>query len=169
MFSRPLNHSTGPDPSVPKHSGDAWVFGPDGAKFWGRFGASGLLAVDPQRGVLLQLRAKWSHHGDTWGIPGGAMDEGEDAATAAIREANEEAGVPKGVLQPLFEHRQDLGFWSYTTCVMKVTESFEPVLDDPESQALEWIPLQMVESLELHPGFAKTWPELRERIETYLS
>ncbi len=166
MFSRPLNHSTGPDPSVPKHSGDAWVFAPDGTKYWGRFGASGLLAVDPELGVLLQLRAKWSHHGDTWGLPGGARDEGESAQTAALRESAEEAGVPADALEPMFEVVHDLEFWSYTTCVMRVTTPFETVLADPESQALEWIPLETVETLELHPGFAASWPALLERIRS---
>ena len=62
--------------------GDAWVLGPDGAKYWGRFGAAGLLAVDAHRGILMQHRATWSHHGGTWGLPGGARRLGESAIDA---------------------------------------------------------------------------------------
>lgn len=38
---------------------------PSGERYWGRFGAAGLLAVDPGRGILLQQRAEQSHHGGT--------------------------------------------------------------------------------------------------------
>jgi 8-oxo-dGTP diphosphatase len=47
-----------------------------------------------------------------------------------------------------------------------VGEPFEPVISDPESIELLWIPLADVESKELHPGFAAAWPGLRERIGT---
>jgi ADP-ribose pyrophosphatase YjhB (NUDIX family) len=37
------------------------------------FGAAGVLVWNRTTdSVLLQLRAEWSHHGGTWGIPGGA-------------------------------------------------------------------------------------------------
>ena len=41
----------------PRDPGDAWVEG-DSGRFWGRFGAAGVLAYDPDRGVLLQHRAR---------------------------------------------------------------------------------------------------------------
>jgi len=62
------------------NSGDAWVEGPNGERFWGRFGAAGLLVHDLRRGVLLQHRADWSHFGRTWGRPGGS-DLGDWSAT----------------------------------------------------------------------------------------
>ncbi|TFD51220.1 NUDIX domain-containing protein [Cryobacterium frigoriphilum] len=145
-------------------SGDAWVVAPDGRKYWGRFGAAGLLVHHPQRGVLLQHRALWSHFGDTWGLPGGARHEDETALEAALREANEEAGVPAHLLQVLFTSVFDLGFWSYTTVVVQATESFEPVIGDAESIALRWVDPASVDSLALHPGFAVAWPALRARL-----
>ena len=148
-------------PSGPRDPGDAWVVAPDGQRYWGRFGAAGLLAHDPRRGVLLQHRVAWSHFGGTWGIPGGARHEGESATDAAVREAQEEAGVPDGVLHPLWTTVLDLGVWSYTTLVARVTTPFEPVIADPESLALAWVPVDEVDALELHPGFARSWPELR--------
>lgn len=145
--------------------GDAWAVGPDGTKYWGAFGAAGLLVFHPEAGVLLQHRAEWSHHGGTWGIPGGAIRQGEEAIAGALREADEEAGVPSDVVSVLFTDVYDLGFWSYTTVVVESTEIFEPVMGDAESEALAWIALEHVESLELHPGFAASWPKLRSELE----
>jgi 8-oxo-dGTP pyrophosphatase MutT (NUDIX family) len=133
-------------------------------RYWGRFGAAGVLAYDPAKGVLLQHRAIWSHNGGTWGLPGGALHEGEDAVVGALREAYEEAAVPAESVDVLFTSVLDLGYWSYTTVVVRVTEPFDPVISDPESIELLWIPLADVERQELHPGFAAAWPALWERL-----
>ncbi len=136
----------------------------DGTKYWGRFGAAGLLAVDDERGVLLQQRVGWSHFGGTWGIPGGAMHQGEAAIDGAMRESQEEAGVPDGSVRPLFTAVYDIGIWSYTTLVAVVEHPFEPAIMDPESLALEWVSLSGVTDLTLHPGFAASWPVLRDAL-----
>lgn len=148
----------------PRNPGDAWVVTDSGERYWGRFGAAGLLAVDAERGVLLQLRVGWSHFGGTWGLPGGALHEGEDAVTGALREAGEEAGVPADAMRLRFTRVLDLGAWSYTTVVADVLVPFEPVISDPESVALEWVPLDEVDQRPLHPGFADAWPELLARL-----
>ena len=145
-------------------SGDAWVEGPGGARYWGRFGAAGLLAVSPQREVLLQHRAHWSHFGGTWGMPGGARHEHESAVDAAVREAGEEAGVPADLLVVRFTSVLDLGYWSYTTVVADVTERFEPVVSDPESIELRWVAVDRVAELDLHPRFAESWPALAAQV-----
>ncbi|WZH36903.1 MAG: NUDIX hydrolase [Microbacterium enclense] len=148
-------------PHGPRDPGDAWVVAPTGEKYWGRFGAAGLLALDAQRGVLLQHRVSWSHFGDTWALPGGARHENESAHDGALRESGEEAGVPEDAVQARFESVLDLGIWTYTTLVADVTTPFEPVISDPESVALEWVPIDEVSSRPLHPGFAAAWPALR--------
>jgi 8-oxo-dGTP pyrophosphatase MutT (NUDIX family) len=147
-----------------RSSGDAWVEGPDGSRYWGRFGAAGLLVVSPAFEVLLQHRAEWSHFGGTWGIPGGARHEGESAVDAAVREAGEEAGVPVGALTVRFTTVLDLGYWSYTTVVSDASERFAPVVSDPESIELRWVAVDGVDELPLHPRFAESWPELRPRL-----
>ena len=51
--------------------------------------------------VLVQTRAPgtaWSGH---WEFPGGKLEPGEDAATAAVRECREELGLDITVLEPL--------------------------------------------------------------------
>lgn len=145
-------------------SGDAWVEGPGGVRYWGRYGAAGLLAVSPAREVLLQHRAAWSHFGGTWGIPGGALHADEAAVDAAIREAGEEAGVPPEALSVRFTSILDLGFWSYTTVVADALVRFDPVVSDPESIELRWVPIDAVASRPLHPRFAEAWPELAARL-----
>lgn len=155
----------GPPPG-PRDPGDAWAVGPDGTKAWGRFGAAGLLVDDGAGRVLLQHRVEWSHHGGTWGIPGGARHQGEAAVTAALRESAEEAGVPDDAIALRHTALLDLGFWTYTTVVGRASRPFEPVIADRESLALSWIPIDQVDDLPLHPGFGRSWPALRATIAT---
>jgi 8-oxo-dGTP diphosphatase len=160
-----------PPPLPPEHlrdPGDGWVEGPGGKLYWGVFGAAGLLVLHPPLGVLLQLRAQWSHHGGTWGIPGGALKLGEDAVSAALREAHEEAGVPAENLRIVDTRYLDLGFWSYTTVLALSDNFFQPEVNDQESVALEWVPLDQVDSRELHPAFGTAWPELKVALSNYL-
>lgn len=162
-----MNVDDEPPPLPPyavRDSGDAWVFGPNGEKFWGRYGAAGLLVWHRELGILLQHRVSWSHFGGTWGLPGGARKEGEDAEAGALREANEEAGVPSNLVTVLFTEVLDLGFWTYTTVVVEAREVFEPVIGDAESEALRWVPVDEVDNLPLHPGFAASWSGLREKL-----
>ncbi|MGM9470773.1 NUDIX domain-containing protein [Pseudarthrobacter sp. YS3] len=157
------NARSRPPLTGPRDPGDAWVEGAHG-RFWGRFGAAGVLAYDPAKGVLLQHRALWSHNGGTWGLPGGALHQGEDAVTGALREAYEEAAVPAADVNVLFSAVLDVGYWSYTTVVVHVARPFDPVISDPESLELSWVPVTEVQRKELHPGFAKSWPGLRPRM-----
>ncbi|UKF30312.1 NUDIX domain-containing protein [Clavibacter phaseoli] len=156
-----------PEPPRGAHrdSGDAWVEGPDGQRFWGAFGAAGLLVHDPDRGVLLQHRVAWSHHGGTWGLPGGARHAGESAVDGAAREAAEEAGVPPAGIRPVLATVLDLGFWSYTTVTARTVRPFEPRVADAESIELRWVPVEEVDGRELHPGFGRAWPMLRAELE----
>ncbi|NKX50757.1 NUDIX domain-containing protein [Arthrobacter deserti] len=155
---------TRPSFDGPRDPGDAWAVGPDGTRMWGRFGSAGLLVVDRRRGVLLQHRALWSHFGGTWGIPGGARHQGEGAVAAALRESSEEAGVPAEAVEPLFTRVLDLGFWTYTTAVVRAVRPFEPRIADAESLELAWIPHDGVDRLPLHPNFADAWPDLKAMI-----
>ena len=156
-----------PPPLPPEHlrdPGDAWVEGPDGKRYWGRFGAAGALVWHPPVGVLLQLRAEWSHHGLTWGIPGGALKAGESAHHAALRESHEEAGVPLEGLVTLHTEVLDLGFWSYTTVIFRADEYFHPMVSDHESADVQWVPIAKVENLPLHPAFSQAWSRLVEKL-----
>ena len=146
--------------------GNGWVRDPDGSRFWGRFGAAGLLALSPDESrVLLQHRAWWSHQGGTWALPGGARDSHESAADAALREAFEETGLPPTSLEVLSEvvtARSQVG-WTYTTVLARLVEPRELVPNE-ESTALEWVHLGAVSDRKLHPAFAAAWPELQAQV-----
>ncbi|AUH67211.1 MULTISPECIES: NUDIX hydrolase [Gordonia] len=147
--------------------GDGWVFGADGARYWGRFGAAGLLLCAPADSgvvVLLQHRAVWSHQGGTWGLPGGARDSHESVEQAAVREAHEEAGIAESdvaVIESIVTHSAPE--WSYTTVIAKA-DSPVATVGNGESAELRWVPAESVAELPLHPGLAKAWPGLLARL-----
>ncbi|MGB3698476.1 MAG: NUDIX hydrolase [Gordonia sp. (in: high G+C Gram-positive bacteria)] len=148
--------------------GDGWVFDADGARYWGRHGAAGLLLCAPVDGgvaVLLQHRAIWSHQGGTWGLPGGARDSHESVEQAAVREAGEEAGIRDSdvrVVESIMTHRAP-GGWSYTTVIAQA-DSPVATVGNGESTELRWVPVDEVADLALHPGLAEAWPGLRPRL-----
>ncbi len=142
-------------------NGDGWTRCALGHRHWGLHGAAGLLLVagrGARRVVLLQHRAPWSHHGGTWGIPGGARDTNESAVQAALRETAEETGVRCGEVAVRAEVVDDHGGWSYTTVRGSVAAPLPVAPLDGESLALDWVPLGDVADLPLHPGFAAAWP-----------
>jgi 8-oxo-dGTP diphosphatase len=144
---------------------DGWVETPDGRRFWGRAGAAGLLAVDADDRVLLQHRVEWSHHGGTWGLPGGARQFDETAVEGALRESGEEAAVPADALRLVFESVLTVDSWSYTTVVARVERPFDAVISDSESLELAWVPRADVAALPLHPGFAASWAGLDAQLD----
>lgn len=147
-----------------------------GGYYWGLFGAAGLL-LRTTRGdgvaVLLQHRAPWSHQGGTWALPGGARDEDESAVDAALREADEEAGLLPGqltvrgaVLTAKVSAKHSDEPWKYTIVVAD-TDSELDTVPNRESSELQWVGEDEVDSLNLHPGFKDSWPQLRAVIENH--
>ncbi|MGN6302366.1 MAG: glutamate--cysteine ligase [Angustibacter sp.] len=148
--------------------GNGWVQCACGGKHWGRNGAAGLLARRPgERGpqVLLQLRAPWTHEGGTWGLPGGARDSHESVVEAATREAREETCLDSSGLVEVARHVDDHGSWSYTYVVVDAPAGTSATVANPESDAVEWVDLDHVERLPLHPALAVRWPVLRGLLE----
>ena len=142
-----------------------------GAAYWGKHGAAGLLlrapGPDGSASVLLQHRAPWSHQGGTWGLPGGARDSHETPEQAAVREANEEAGLPAESLNVrttvvTAEISGTAGaYWTYTTVIADAAELLDTI-PNRESSELRWVAEDEVADLPLHPGFAASWQRLRE-------
>ncbi|MFG2441488.1 NUDIX domain-containing protein [Nocardia fluminea] len=146
--------------------GDGWYKGPGGVKHWGKFGAAGLLLRAPLPGggsaVLLQHRAPWSHQGGTWALPGGARDSHESPEHAAVREAEEEAGIAADDLRVRAERLTMTApsGWTYITVIADADKPL-PTVANRESAELAWVPEDEVTDLPLHPGFAAAWIELR--------
>ncbi len=139
---------------------------PDGTRQWGLFGAAGLLLRAPRTGggamVLLQHRAPWSHQGGTWALPGGARDSHETSVHAAVREAQEEAGIVPEAVRVRGERVTATApsGWTYTTVVADAAEPLATTANR-ESAELAWVPEEEVAARPLHPGFAAAWPDLR--------
>jgi 8-oxo-dGTP pyrophosphatase MutT (NUDIX family) len=137
------------------------------------FGAAGIVFVLRREGepvlVMLQQRSVWAHEGGTWSCAGGAIDEGETPFEAALREASEEIGT-------IPQHRTVLGQyvfapatdWSYTTVVLEVDHLFGGSVNF-ETDAVAWVPVELVDHLSLHAGFAAAWPHLRAIVEPSVS
>ena len=157
--------------------GNGWVTDAGGDRHWGRFGAAGLVLrapAPPDRArtgratslVLLQLRVGWSHHGGTWGLPGGARDSHETAVETALRETWEETGIDPAAVAVRGEVVDDLAGdpcgWTYTTVVGDVRAPL-PTVTDRESDALEWVPDTEVAERDLHPGLRASWSSLWAR------
>jgi 8-oxo-dGTP diphosphatase len=148
--------------------GDGWVVSDNGAAYWGKHGAAGLLLRAPRpdgsAAVLLQHRAPWSHQGGTWALPGGARDSHETPEQAAVREAHEEAGLAADQLTVratvVTAEISGTG-WTYTTVIADAAELLETV-PNRESAELRWVTVDDVADLPLHPGFAASWERLRE-------
>jgi 8-oxo-dGTP pyrophosphatase MutT (NUDIX family) len=148
-------------------STDGWTICAQGHRHWGRAGAAGILlhrdgAHGPE--VLLQHRAWWSHHGGTWGTPGGALHLGETADDGALREVREELGLTADDVLLGARSVDDHGGWSYTTVLARPARPIEAadLRLDGESDGVAWIALADLVSVPLHPGFEASLGRLND-------
>ena len=146
-------------------SGDGFVTVADGGMRWGRYGAAGILArfVD-EDGVawyFLARRSLLCHRGGTWGIPGGALDDGESPLEGALREFAEEIHTLPEPYAVAGIHEDDHGGWSYWTVVLDVGSRFpEPIDLGWETDDARWVAAHDVETLDLFDAFAATLARL---------
>jgi 8-oxo-dGTP diphosphatase len=148
--------------------GDGWVECACGNKHWGLNGAAGILILRDSE-ILLQHRAPWVHNGDTWGIPGGARDSHESTIEGAFREAVEETGIDTALLTPLHTFCDDHGSWKYETVIARAEEGLVAHEVNDESHEVRWVHIDEVAHMALHPSFAKSWPELKELLNNFVS
>lgn len=105
--------------------------------------AAGAVVHDPERGVLLLWRHRFTT--DTWGweVPAGRVDDDEAPEQTAARETLEETGWRAGPLRHLttyFPHNgtSDATFHLFTA---DGAEHVGPPSDPSESERVEWVPL----------------------------
>ena len=150
-----------------QRDGDGWIECKCGSKHWGLHGASGVVLFDPAVAkVLLQLRAEWTHGGRVWGIPGGARDSHETSIESALREMHEEMQIPADSVEIIHDDRwTDHDDWHYHTVIATASESISFELNE-ETERCEWVHIEEVAELDLHPGLAATWAEIKAVIDT---
>ena len=155
-------------PEATHHDGDGWVECAQGHRHWGRYGAAGLLLHrhgETGTEVLLQHRVHWSHHGDTWGVPGGARHHDESPVETALREAAEEAGLRPESALVTGRYDDEHGGWSYSTVVAAAVGVTDARPTSAETVEMRWWPVSTLPDVPLHPGFAETWPIVGAAIE----
>jgi 8-oxo-dGTP diphosphatase len=136
-----------------------WTTTPSGNTFWGPEGGAGMLFHHPETNTyLLGHRSPEVHHGNTWGIPGGALEPGESPYQGALREAEEEFGqVPQHKVVNEHVAKPDPD-WKYHTFTADVPQQFDPeYAGDWETQGHGWFTPEEINKLPLHPGFANSW------------
>ena len=163
---------------VPKENvhqpGDGWVMCDCGRKHWGHNGAAGVLLArrDEATGrvthVVMQHRALWSAEGGTWGIPGGAISDGETAIEGALRESFEEANITSQDIDVVGAYCENHGNWRYTTVFAfeKPGHSVNPCAHDDESMEIKWVPIDDVPKLKLLTAMRTDWPSFRARLDS---
>lgn len=115
-----------------------------------RVRASGILIVCAGEMLLLKRAGDGDHDGE-WCIPGGKVEDGENAAEAACRETAEEAGVVVPI-EAIAEWTRTINDEvDFTTFVASIAEKPEVVLDETESSEFVWAKLDALPS-PLHPG-----------------
>ncbi|MBP3222672.1 MAG: septum formation inhibitor Maf [Actinomycetaceae bacterium] len=175
------------------HGADGFLVCSCTKKHWGLNGAAGICPVRIHNGkpqVLLQLRAAWSHGGQSWAIPGGALNWEETPLEGALREVEEEIGIPREHFTPLpyhdnsytttaphdnhgtihVTHSYGTGThiyeheeWSYTTFVMQCADNEHMRLNE-ESVTTQWVDIDRPLPTPLHPAFAAAWPHIKHMI-----
>jgi 8-oxo-dGTP pyrophosphatase MutT (NUDIX family) len=100
--------------------------------------------VDEKERVLMMWRYRFVPHRFGWELPGGIVEDGEDAATAAAREVEEETGWRPGELRRILMFQPMVGMVDsphelyIAHSAVKVAE---PRQDAEETARIEWIPL----------------------------
>lgn len=166
---------------VPKENvhqpGDGWVMCDCGRRHWGHNGAAGVLLArrDEATGrvthVVMQHRALWSAEGGTWGIPGGAISDGESAIEGALRESFEEANITSQDIDVVGAYCESHGNWRYTTVFAfeKPGHCVNPCAHDDESMEIKWVPIDDVPKLMLLTAMRTDWPSFRARLDSLAS
>jgi 8-oxo-dGTP diphosphatase len=102
------------------------------------------MAVIVHEGKLLMIRRREREGDLLWALPGGAIEPGEAAEEAAVRETVEETGLVVTSIKLLGErvHPKTHRTMSYTAC--EVVQGEARVADKDEVDAVAWVTLDEI-------------------------
>lgn len=117
-----------------------------------------------------------SQHGDSWSLPKGHVDEGEETLAAAIREIKEESGITELVfvreLGTYERHRigkdgigDDLSELKQMTMYLFTTTEMDLVPEDPENPEARWVKKDQVALLLTHPKDAAFFESVQDTLD----
>jgi 8-oxo-dGTP diphosphatase len=110
------------------------------------------------RGRVLLIRRTKAPYDGMWTLPGGRLEPGEDAETAALREVEEELGLRAFALRPLM--RLTLGEGRQFRLQVFATEAFEgEIVPSDEVADHRWVEADRVRGMNVTPHL----PEVIER------
>lgn len=120
--------------------------------------AAGMLFESDGKLLLMQRTGAGDHDGE-WGIPGGGVQDTDKGPWGtAIRECEEEMGCCPEYTDTGRSTNWDQDGLKYTTFLVNVDETFEPILNEEHGRA-QWFPVNELPN-ELHPGVAWTVQQL---------
>lgn len=106
--------------------------------------AAMVLAINGAEEVLMLWRHRFIMDRWTWELPGGYVDPGEDPATCAIRELEEEAGWTANSVQLLASFQPLAGSADFEN-LLYLAEDLEHAGSTPdinEAERVEWVPIE---------------------------
>jgi 8-oxo-dGTP pyrophosphatase MutT (NUDIX family) len=119
-------------------------------------GCGGLFYAKKTGRFLFLLRDN-TKYSNTWDLPGGKIEEGENVGAALEREISEEIGIflyDKKIV-PLDKFTSDTGAFCYHTFMIIVDYEFIPDLNR-EHKGYCWVPIEFAPA-PLHPGVFNTF------------
>lgn len=132
--------------------------------------AAGGVILD-EHGLVVVVNQK----GNSWSLPKGHLEAGEDALTAAVREITEETGLTKLTLvKELGSYSryrigkggkgEDVSMQKHLTFFLFTTNETDLRPQDPDNPEAKWVAKEDVEALLTHPKdkefFRKMLPQL---------
>lgn len=145
---------------------DLWKICELGHVHWGNQGAAGFLfrhaSTGTQPSFLLQQRSTTVDYPGTWGIPGGAIRDGESPEAAAKREFQEEIGTLPSYRITGVKVQDCGGHWKFHMILADVEEEFLAFCGK-ETVATGWFTESDMANLQLHPGL-QIWLHERKSV-----
>jgi len=151
----PANRSAS---ALSRLTAERWTICQQGHVHWGALGAAGLLLSHrraEETAYLLAQRSRVVDQPGTWGIPGGAMRDGESPSDAARRELIEEIVVQPEYAVTAVQRSDCGGGWAFWTLLGEVSEEVETYCG-AQTESTGWFTLDQMRMLDLHPEF-KAW------------